>query len=57
MRHYSDVSDAIDIGILVYVTNYVPGGSIEPDTLRTVAAWVTRGGPIDTEVHGAVQRR
>ena len=34
VRHFSDVSDAIDIGILVYITNGMPGGSIYPDTFR-----------------------
>ena len=34
VRHYGDISDAIDIGILVYVTRGMPGGSIYPETFR-----------------------
>ena len=34
VRHYGDVSDAIDIGILAYVTRGMPGGSIYPETFR-----------------------
>ena len=34
VRHFGDVSDAIDIGILVYVTRGMPGGSIYPETFK-----------------------
>jgi 4-hydroxy-tetrahydrodipicolinate synthase len=34
VRHYSDISDAIDIGILVYITRGMPGGSIYPETFE-----------------------
>ena len=34
VRHFGDVSDAIEIGILVYVTRGMPGGSIYADTFK-----------------------
>ena len=37
VRHYGDISDAIDIGILVYVTRGMPGGSVYPQDFRRMA--------------------
>ena len=34
IRHYGDISDAIDVGILVYVTRGLPGGSIYAETFK-----------------------
>ena len=39
VRHYGDMSDAIDIGIMAYVVNGMPGGSIYPDTFRRMAGF------------------
>ena len=37
LRHFSMISDAIDIGILVYNTHWMPGGAIYPDTFRKMS--------------------
>jgi len=34
LRYYEAVSDAIEIGILVYNTHWMPGGAVLPDTFR-----------------------
>ena len=34
LRHYQDLSSAVDLGILVYNTPWFDGGAIYPDTLR-----------------------
>ena len=34
LRYYSDVSDAIDIGIMVYNTHWMRGGAVDPETIR-----------------------
>ena len=34
VRHFGDVSDAIDIGFLAYVTRGMPGSSIYPETFK-----------------------
>ena len=34
LRYYGDISDAIDIGIMVYHTHWMPNGRIEMDTFR-----------------------
>ena len=54
IRHYGAISDAIDIGILIYVTRGLPGGSIYPDTFRRMADFehvvaVKWGNPHDTK--------
>ena len=35
--YFYDVSNAIDIGIMIYHTNWMPGGSIETDTFLRMA--------------------
>ena len=35
--YFSDLSDAIDIGIMVYHTHWLPGGRMEVDTLDKIA--------------------
>lgn len=37
LRYYEAVSDAIDIGIMVYNHYWMPDGNIEPDTIRKMA--------------------
>ena len=37
LRHYEDLSSAVDLGILVYNTPWFPGGAIYPDSLRKMA--------------------
>lgn len=37
LRHYGAISNAIDIGILVYLTHWLPGGAIYPETFRKMA--------------------
>jgi 4-hydroxy-tetrahydrodipicolinate synthase len=34
LRYYADVSDAIDIGIMVYNTHWLRGGTVTPETIR-----------------------
>jgi len=34
VRHFGEISEAIDIGILVYVTRGMPGGSVYPETFE-----------------------
>lgn len=34
LRHYDMISKNVDIGILIYNTHWMPGGSIHPDTFR-----------------------
>jgi 4-hydroxy-tetrahydrodipicolinate synthase len=37
LDYYGDLSDAIDIGIMVYHTHWMPGGRIEVDTILKMA--------------------
>jgi dihydrodipicolinate synthase/N-acetylneuraminate lyase len=37
LDYYSELSDAIDIGIMVYHTHWMPGGRIEIDTIMKMA--------------------
>lgn len=37
LDYFSDLSDAIDIGIMVYHTHWMPGGRIEIDTIMKMA--------------------
>ena len=34
VRHFGDISEAVDIGVLIYVTRGLPGGPIYPDTFK-----------------------
>lgn len=34
VRHFEDVSRAVDIGVMAYVVNNMPGGTIYPETIR-----------------------
>ncbi len=37
LDYFSDISDAIDIGIMVYCTHWMPGGRAETDTILKMA--------------------
>lgn len=37
LHYFSDLSDAIDIGIMVYCTHWMPGGRVEVDTILKMA--------------------
>ena len=37
LSYYSDLSDAIDIGIMVYCTHWMPGGRVEVDSILKMA--------------------
>lgn len=37
LRYYGDISQAVDIGVMVYHTHWMRGGLITPDTIRRMA--------------------
>ena len=37
LRYYAALSEAVDIGILIYNTPWLPGGGVYPDTFRRMA--------------------
>ena len=41
VRHFADVCAAVDIGVMAYVVNNMPGGTIYPETFRRMAGFDT----------------
>ena len=41
VRHFADVCAAVDIGVMAYVVNNMPGGTIYPETFRRMADFDT----------------
>ena len=41
VRHFDDVCAAVDIGVMAYVVNNMPGGTIYPETFRRMAGFDT----------------